>query len=211
MDDKFLLRNGILSSPAFASDLKMLLELPKDALYAISKIGDTAEGFVGHAQAQSLNAQFGIPINEAMRNLRIAAFLYNRVSDLDLEVTDAVDQIASIASGLDEPISIDDQLRESIEEILAFKRIYEISKATGAAVGEVPHFVAVNGSWSVKPVEIRNGEIVKVPVVSMSIQWHDSVGNDHEAFFQMTDDDWQDFDNVIKSVSDSRKNVEELL
>lgn len=111
MDEQTLLDERLLSSTAFVRDFEALLNLSADALLAIPKSGDGQDGFIGHGNPRNLNARFDIPIDKAARVLRIVGHLYNRVSELSLDVTVAVDQISSIASELESPIDLDDQKR----------------------------------------------------------------------------------------------------
>ena len=211
MVETSLVRERLLSSPAFMRDLKSFLSLPENVLLAISELGNKPEGFVGRPQAQSLNNDFDVPVDKTIRDLRIAEYLYDRVTELGLNTADAVNQIVAIASELEEPISIDNKLRDAIEAVLSFKRDYEISGAKSKSVNNVPHFVDANGSWSIKPIRTREGEIVRAPVMTMSIVWHDSSGNPHEAFFHMADQDWNAFSRKMNSLADSREEIEELL
>ena len=211
MADAPLLDDRELASVPFIRDLRSFLSLSKDVLLAIAEIGNQPEGFTGRQQAQSLNARFGVPVNQAMRDLRIAEHLYIRISELGLDDTDAISQIDSIASQIQDPVTIDDKCRDAIIAVLSFKRDYEVATAAGKALANAPHFIGANGAWGIKPVKIRSGEIIKIPVVTLSIVWHDGTGNNHEAFLQMSDRDWEEFTSKLKGLTDSRKDVDELL
>ena len=106
----------------------------------------------------------------------MADHLYRRAAELELDVTDAVNQIIVIASGMTVPVEIDDKRRNAISEVLSFKRDYEVTIATARAVANAPHFTGIAGSWSVKPVQMSNGEVIRVPVLTLSITWHDGLG-----------------------------------
>ena len=211
MPEKSLLEERLLASPAFIRDLKSFLSLPEDVLLAISELGNGPEGFSGVSQSETLKTRFDIPIDKAMRALRIAEHLYHRVTDLGLNDATAADQIISIISRLDESIEIDNQKRKAIEAVLSFKRAYEISNVTVKALENVPHFLDVNGSWNIKIVRTREGEIIKVPVVTMSVVWHDHSINHRQAFFYMDEEDWDEFNTKMKSLADNRKDIEDLL
>lgn len=206
-----LVSNKLLSTPAFVRDLTSFLNLSEDALLAIAGFGNESDGFVGSSQAHDLKTRFDIPTSQAMGVLRIAKYLYDRVSESSLDVADAVSQVDSIASDLNPPLSITDPQRNAIESILSYKRAYEISEAHSKALADAPHFSDVSGSWGVKLFQTRAGEPVKVPVMTLTLTWHDGSGDHHETFIQLSDEDWEDFGNKIKDLDSRRKPLNELL
>ena len=211
MNREPLLPERMLSSPAFVRDMRMFLELPVRVLFGISEIGDSAEGFAAESHGRILRERFALGIDSATRALRLAEYIYNRASDLNLKTDDAVAQLAAAASDLENPISVDDERKDAVRAILSFKRDYEIARArNAAATSGAPHFIGVNGSWNVKPVRVRNGEVVKAPILTMNVIWHDGSENSHEAFFQMSADDWADFQSDIASIEERRKDVEDM-
>ena len=211
MADEPLIRDRELTAPAFVRDLRSFLTQNVEVLQAISDAGGGPNGFTGGSQSRDLNARYSVPINRANDCLRVAEYLYSRVAELELEVDDAVAQIVHIASGLDEPIVVDEQHREAVASILSFKRDFEASKAIQTATSGGPHFIDINGGWAVKPVRIRNGEVIKVPVIALSIIWHDGSGNNHEAFLQMSERDWTAFRGKIEALTSGRGELEALL
>lgn len=211
MAEQTLLDERLLSSTAFVRDFEALLNLSAVALLAISKFGEGQDGFIGHGHSSNLNERFNIPIDKAARVLRIVEYLYNRVSELGLDAATAVDQVSSIASELENPIDLDDQKMGALKAVLSFNRAYEIPMATRKALDNVPHYVDVAGEWSVKPIRIRDGKIVKVPVVTVSVYWHDATANHNQAFFCMSDADWDEFVSKMEAIGNSRKDVESLL
>lgn len=211
MNHEPLLPDGMLSSPAFVRDMRMFLELPARVLFGISEIGDSAEGFDAESQGGILRERFDLGIDSAARALRFVEYIYNRASDLRLEADDAAAQFAAAASNLENPISLDGERKDAVRAILSFKRDYEIARARSAtATSGGPHFIGVSGSWSVKPVRVRNGETVKVPILAMSVIWHDGSENNHEAFFQMSAEDWAEFKSGIASIEEMREDVENM-
>ena len=211
MPEKGLLVERLLVSPAFIRDLRGFLSLREDVLLAISEIGGGPEGFSGRPQAEDLNARFGVPIDEATRVLLLVEHLYDRVTELGLSTSETVSQIASIALGLEEPIEIDTRKRDAIEAVFSFKRDYEIANATSKALDNVPHFVDVNGDWSVKLIRTREGESVKIPVLTMSVIWHDSSLNHRQTTFFLSDEDWSEINTAMKAIADRREEINELL
>jgi hypothetical protein len=98
--DEPLIRNRELTSPAFVRDLRAFFSQTVEVLTAIAQIGNGLDGFTGQSQTQELNLRFGVPVNRATGCLRIAEYLYRRVTNLELEVDEAADQIAVIATGV---------------------------------------------------------------------------------------------------------------
>ena len=199
-----------LALPAFVRDLRSFLNLSDEILLAISEIGDQPEGFTGFKQAQILKNRFDIPVDQASAHLQIAEHLYRRVAQSGLDAFGAVAQIDSIASGLQDPIALDDKRKDALTEVLTFKRAYEISTAVGTALANGPHFIAVNGSWSIRPVKIRNGEVIQVPIIGLSIVWHDSTGTNHETFCQMSEMEWEEFNSQVAAFADDRSNMDAI-
>lgn len=201
----------MLSSPAFTRDFKSFVTLPAELLLAIAELGNATEGFVGHAQAQGLATRFQVPLDKMLRDLRVAEYLYSRVSQLKMDTVVAVEQVVTVAAGLEGIVEIHPRQREAIAEVLSFKRDYEISSARKAPLSGVPHFAGLSGSWSVKPVRTRDGEIVKVPMLAMSLNWHDGALNHQQAFFCLSEWDWAEFSRQVQSIAEGRKDIDELL
>ena len=201
----------MLASPAFVRDMRTFLELPAETMLGISKIGDSEDGFAAESQSQTLGERFGLGIDVAARMLRFANHIYDRASVLNLKTDDAIAQIATTALSLAEPVSIDGERKDAIRAILSFNRDYEIAVAKNVtATSGAPHFISAAGAWNVRPVRIRNGEVVKAPVLAMSVVWHDGSENVREAFFQLSESDWADFNAEIASIDENRKDIENI-
>ena len=206
-----LVSEKLLSNRAFVRDLTFFLQLSEEALRAISDFGSQADGFVGQTQAQSLSSGFDVPTDQSMGSLRVAKYLYDRVAELRLDVADAVGQVDLIASGLSPSLALDDGQKKAIEAILSFKRSYEKTNASSKAVSNGPHFSDVNGAWSVTLLQISDGEVVRVPLMTLGLTWHDGAGDHHEVFLQMDDKDWEDFAEKVRRLTEGRKLLDELL
>ncbi len=211
MADEPLIRDRELASPAFVRDLRLFLTQTAEVMAAISETGSGPDGFAGRLQSQELSSQFGLSVNRARACLRVAEYLYSRCSELGFEADEAVTQIATVAAGLDEPIDLDEYRRNAVASILSFKREFEVARAIATAISDAPHFINVNGTWAVKVVRISDGEIIKVPVIGLSIAWHDGLGNNHEAFLQMSEGNWADFKEKIETLSSNRRELDTLL
>jgi hypothetical protein len=69
----------------------------------------------------------------------------------------------------------------------------------------------MDGSWNIKPVKVGDGEIVAVPVLSIDILWHDQSGTRHEAFFHMSESEWESFRDEVEEINDFRQQIEHFL
>ena len=211
MTSQLLFPDRMLASPAFVRDMRTFLELPAQTILGISEMGDSEDGFAAEYQSQALGERFGLGIDVAARMLRFANHIYDRASALNLETDDAIAQVAATALSLENPVSIDGERKAAIRAMLSFKRDYEIAVAKNVtATSGAPHFISATGSWSVRSVRVRNGEVVKAPVLAMNVIWNDALENVHEAFFQLSESDWADFNAAIASVDESRKDIENI-
>lgn len=200
-----------IGSQAFLRDLRSFLGLDEAVLLAISDIGQQPDGFIGLQQAQRLEGRFDIEVDHAMALLRLADHLYRRVDLMGLDVSEAVEQIASIASRIREPVSIDDEKKNAIAKILSPKGDYEVSRAVENALSNGPHFVRMEVEWSTKLAKVRNGDIIKIPIVGLSIIWHDSGGNSHETFLQLSEEEWGEFTSTVADFNEGREELEDFL
>ena len=210
MADEPLIGNRELHSPSFIRDLRSFLSQTVEVLGAISEAGNGSDGFTGGTHAQDLAAQYGIPVTRSTGSLRVAEYLFHRVADGEFEIPEAVNELVTVAAGLDEPIEFDEQRQGVVADILSFKRDFEAAMAVTTATSDAPHFIDVNGSWGIKPVQIRNGEVIRVPVITLSIVWHDGPGNNHEAFLQMSERDWKTFTDKLENLGNSRATLDNI-
>ena len=207
MDGTPLITDRELASSAFSQDLRSFSILPAEVLLAVAEIGDSQDGFYGNRQTHALSENFGIPHSTAAGVLRIADHFYVRAGSLGITAADAADQIVLAANRMGDSVEVDDIQRGAIETVLSFKRDYEMTLAAGRIMSKGPHFIGSTASWSVGQSRISNGETVSVPILSVSITWHDGVGNNHEAFFQMDDRDLGVLAELLKEIADSRQNI----
>ena len=212
MPDETLLSYSLLSIPTFVRDLRHFVSLPAEILQHISDLADDSEGFSGHHQAQTLNEHYGIRLDAAIRHLRLAEHLYHRVNEHGIEVGDALEEIVATVRELEDPVDVDDAQRAAIQSLLSYKRQYELSQAVDrAATDDGPHFVKLGADWVIKPITVGGTEIVKAPVLTMSLSWHDGLDNGHEAYFQLTDKEWQVFKAKMDSVAERREEIDGML
>ena len=157
-----------------------------------------------------LRSQADISLDEAASHLRVASHLFHSAVQSGLAADEAVDQLISAASAISEPIELGDDLREALTAIFSSER-GEVSYPVSKALADGPHFIGMDGSWSIKPVKVGDGEIVAVPVLSIDILWHDQSGTRHEAFFQMSESEWESFREEVEEINDFRQEIEHFL
>ena len=206
-----LVRDRELNSPAFARDLGVFLTQPAEVLLAVAEVGNRSEGFSGQDQARELHDRYEVPISTGLNCLRVAGYLYDRMSESALDVDSAVEELKAIAGALPQQVVVDDQRAEAIAAVLAVKPDYEITLAIREAFANAPHFISVHGSWAVKPVRDRNGEPFNLATMALSLYWHDGAGNSHEVVVNMSRDAWQEFMATIQEIDDDFSDIEELL
>lgn len=200
-----------MSSRPFLRDLRSFLSLSEDAIRATAELANGPDGFLGDRQSRELAERSGITADTALAVLRVADYLYLRAANLRMGPAEAVAQIAAVASSMDEPVILAEVHRDAIAAVLSFKSDYERTVAGRNATATGPHFTDVKGSWAVKLAELSNGETIRLPVLSLTITWHDGTGTYHEAFLQMSGRDWEKFNSQMKSVTDGRDAIEEIL
>lgn len=206
-----LIRARELASAAFVRDLGAFFAHGPEVLQAIAEAGDDPDGFFGELQAQSVSSQSEISHNDALSSLAVAAYLYDRVSELGINVDEAILELRSAAEELQPAVPINDETSAAIAAILEFKREYELSRAVSRATSNAPHFISAHGSWGVRPIQMGNEETINVPVVAFTIHWHDGAGNAHETFLQMSHDDWSSFCDEVDTITRRFSDVESLL
>ena len=109
-------------------------------------------------------------------------------------------------------ITLTEQHRKALADVLAYKREYEIGRAArNRAITKGPHFSGLAGSWSVKILRTREDERVEVPVLGLSVSWHNSTGDDKEVFFLLNDRDWEELKKHLDAMSKERQVLDDLL
>ncbi len=205
-----LVRDRELATPAFVRDLRAFLNLGSEVLLTVSQIGDSADGFAGSEQFLTLSETSGVSLNEARGALRVAEYLYNRVTELGVDAATAADEISFIGSTIQDPVEVSDNQRKAIATILSYKDAYERSSAVSKALREGPHFTGFSGTWTVKYIPIRGGEVVRVPVLALSVAWHDGAGNSHEAFVQLSVQDWEALKSEVENLTNKQGTGQDL-
>ena len=206
-----LIRSRELASLTFVRDLGSFFSRSPEVLQAIAEAGNNPDGFFGEIQAQFVASQSEISHSEALNCLAVAAYLYDRVSELGINIDEAVEQLRFAGEELEPAVPVDEETSAAISAILEFKRDYELSRVVSRATSNAPHFIGAHGSWGIRPVQMGNGEIVNVPVVTFSVHWHDGAGNAHETFLQMSRDDWSSFCDEVEAITGRYGDVESLL
>lgn len=208
MADEPLVPPRLLSIGSFRRDLTSFLSQPEQVLRVISTLATGEEGFAP-GQALALGEQTDITPDDGAKLLRVAEYLYNRVSEEHIGLNAAVEQLAEAGKTLDVPLG--EEQRRGVEEILSYKREYEFGRlARQRATSKGPHFVGIDGSWRIHNYRTRENETVSVPVLGLSISWHDGSGT-HEAFTQMTVTEWDEFNARVERLSEERRHLEAFL
>ena len=140
----------------------------------------------------------------------MANHLVHSAVQADLDANKAVDQIMAVASELDEPVELNDGQKKALALIFSSEG-EQAQHAASVALANGPHFILMDGAWSIKLVEVSTGGVAPVPIVSLNILWHDQTGTGHEAFFQMSEAEWQDFCEKVDTIGDLRKEMDPLL
>src|SRR6266540_1535487 len=186
-DSRPLVPRRLLTSKRFRDDLKSFLSLPSNAMSAIASLANDVDGFDPSQKAALLSERSHLTPDEASQILTTAGYFYDRVTERRLAPSDAVQVLGDIGVSLG--LSLSEDQRHALEEVLSYKKEYERGKyARLQAVNVGPHFLALEGGWSIKVFRTRQDEQVKVALLGLSVIWHDGHGNYHEAFFNMTDD-----------------------
>jgi hypothetical protein len=201
-ESKRLIPTAILASPTFLSDFRSFIGLSAEQLKVVDSLAQTPDGYSPSKQSERLASEAGISSDSATATLRVAEYLYERCREHQIPVEEALDQLADAASSLD--ISVEDR-REILRSILRAKPDYEAGRhASLQAIAALSHFVGIEGVWDIRPVFNRETReiVANVPVLLVSINWHDAVGNNYSAQFQLDEEDWaelrSDFDELEK-------------
>ncbi len=200
----------LLSSDAFRRDLESFLNLDASVILAISTLANSPDGFVGSTQAARLQEETNLPIELASSHLSMAAYLYDQVTNQELEVSVALDNLEKTA--MDLAISQDESRRPALAELLSYKREYEIVRdARDRVTGDIPHYLEIAGSWNIRIHQTREDEIVKVPLLGFSLIWHDANSVRHQEFCFLTNDNWEEFKETVALITNEREHIQEIL
>lgn len=192
-----------LESRAFGDDLRALLELDAGILSEIAKMGDSPDGFLRAKNAPALAQKTSTDTDEAMDLLRMASFLYERVTENRLDLEDSARELEEAAKELG--LTVDDNKRRALRDLLAYKKQFETGRyASAFPADQSNHFVGVDGLWSIAAVPTREGGLVQVPVLTLSVVWHDIAGNHSSAYFLLTDNDWEALKSSLKRFDEIR-------
>ena len=140
----------------------------------------------------------------------MASYLYDQVTNQQLEVSVALDYLEQTA--MDLAISQDESRRPALAELLSYKREYEIVRdARDRVTGDIPHYIEITGSWNIRVHRTREDESVKVPLLGLSLLWHDTTGGRHQAFCFLNDSNWEDFMENMDLIAHERQLLQEYL
>lgn len=210
MAKEAVVSNRLLSNKRFREDLKQFLRLPSEALRAIAELARNPDGFAPTQKASLLSERTKLSPDVARDALALAEYLYRQVTEHNIPVADAVATLTNLAVEFD--IVVSDSQRTALEEILVYKREYETGLyARFQAIEVGPHFGKMQGSWTIRVQRTRENEVVKVPILALNVSWHDSEGDHHEAFLQMSEKDWGTFKETVERLSREREALQKFL
>jgi hypothetical protein len=206
-----LVPRRLLIVKRFQDDVRAFLSLPHSTVLAISQIVADSDGFAVSKKAPILAQQCSLAYAKAAQVLTTARYFYDRSTEKGISSEGTIEALSAIASSLEIP-PFSSELRQALEKLFAYKNAYEKGEfARSQAAHNGPHFLDLQGSWSFAVFRTRQGESVKVPILGLSVSWHDRQGNDHEAFFQMTDPQWEEFKAAITDIDQARDHLKKLL
>lgn len=204
-----LISRGLQSSQAFQKDLAVFLGASSQVISTISDLGSGDDGFA-REMAPRLCELAGVTVDEAHALLSVAGYIYDAVTDQSVPVEDAVAEILQMSIDLE--IESADDVGQAMSDLLSYKPDYEKGKdARDRSIATGPHFISFSGDWNIRVHRTREDESVMVSSISVSVIWHDEPGTRHEAYFNMTDDEWLDFVEAVEEISVKRENIQEFL
>lgn len=208
-DDDRLISRSVHAAPAFRRDVRTLLKLSPVALRSLGQMSDSPDGLLGVEEGDFARAAEAT-LSDATRAVSVASYLYERARKSKISGHEAAEQLAEYARdiGLDESDII--ERKAAIEELLSPKPTYERegqARRQGTVV--VDHFVSASGVWDLRPVFDRQTEksVDYIPVLLVSMTWHDDVGNSQRSVFQMSEDEWIVFLDAMGRIDRERQTV----
>ena len=209
-EDTTLIPQGLQSSKKFLEDLKFFLGLSADTLSTIARVGNDADGFFPSQKAPLISKETKLAPQEARQALSIADYLYDRVTELRMSVSSARNELVEMCSRLQ--INLSDDQSRALEEILAYRKQYELGRhARNRATSIGPHFLSMDGSWSISVYKTRENDPVKVATLSLSISWHDGQGNHKETFLTMSEKNWEKFKEKVEEINKKHEDLRDFL
>ena len=207
-EQTFIDRELIL--PAFVRDLRGFLALPPEALETIAEINSLSELSLGFQQASVLGNRAEMEIEEAASHLRVANHLFHSAVQAGLDAEEATAQLIAAVSLISEPPEIDDERKKALQALFSAGQD-ETPLVVALALAHGPHYISMDGSWSVKLVRSSDDQVAAVPIVSLNILWHDQSGTRQEAFFQMSEAEWESFREGVEEIGDFREEIGHFL
>ncbi len=195
-----VISSRLIGVRTFREDLQALLELSAEQLKHISQIADSEGGFSYAEQLGQLTPEL-LSTKNLAGALRAASYLYDRVHELELSPKDAISEINTLLPALN--IKTLEGKEEALENVLHLKPKYEeTSGVEERAVTVVPHYSDVRGICDIRPIfDRRSQHVVKrVPVVLLTLFWHDDSGNSSQTTVQLLAEDWERFRQKIEKL-----------
>ncbi len=206
---KVLVSENLATAATFERDVRALLGLSDSALRGLAELGDSEEGF-HESYAAAFAAKHSIPTSEASLIIRGVRFLYGRVMENRLDAATAASELIAFAADRGIPVGDLDKKSELLRSLLLPKPLFE---ANGWARHQVTngysHYIGVVPLWDLRPVWNRiSQEVTKtVPVLSLTISYHDDVGTNKTCEIRLTEEDWSDLLTSLEDAESDRRKL----
>ena len=194
-----LINSELLLSTAFLRDMKYFLELPNEVLKEISQSLAGEGSSMDGPPVRDISARLDMSIEGVSGALRFATYVRGRTISQNFDIQGAVDEIVDIASRLEDPIVISETKKNLITEVLGDNGDEHLK-----VIAKLPEFNDIDGTWNIVPHRNVNGQVINIPILSLNISWYSGQGNEHEAFFHFTDNEWQQFRHEIDLLETER-------
>lgn len=199
-----------LTNQVFVRDLRTLLSQPSECLLVIADTRKSLGEVPGFQHAQRLRVAFDLSTRDALACVRIVGRIAQAIIQADITPQEAATQIAEIASLLDEPILVSEEQKQAIVSAISSEQ--EIPPLeVRMALADGPHFLDMNGNWHVSLIRLPDNTLAAVPVVALDVLWHDQHGTRHEAYFRLSEAEWDALVEKVAGISRAREDVGHLL
>ena len=211
MDNEETFLAGAARTPRFINDLRTFLLLDPSGIRIVAEVGRTREGYTRNADPTRIEESLNVSREASRIYLRVAEFMYDKAIESGLDTNILVDQVALVASSLESPVEINEEAKAALVALLSLNREHEITIATRGVLGDGPQFLGLAGSWNIKPVQLRTGEIVGIRTVTLSLVWENGAEQKQEVFLQMSEEDWDVLKEEVEWITTLRGETDEFL
>jgi hypothetical protein len=173
-------------------------------------MGDSPQGYLPSSNVNRLADQSDLTLQQAGDVLHFAGFIYDRVTEHQISVDEALTELEELAQALGGSLS--GESLSALRLVLDYKAQYEKGRrARQQAVASGPQFLSMSGTWRVQFHSTRTNEFAKVPLLGLTINWVDGAGNTNEFVVNLDDSDWKAFNNKMRELSEFRESLKQEL